>query len=241
MTITLRDGSTTQDPRLNRLVEFDERSKNFPVRELLPPKAPLISRTWSAGTILDQLAEGSCVGNAFAKDAASYPVPVGGITETTAVALYRLAQKLDQFPDDVPYEGTSTLGGVKAYQQMGFATSYRWGFNVDDVLATLSNLGPVIIGINWYESMYDTLPNGLVEVSGNLAGGHCICLTGHWLGKMFRGEAKPRHVVEWTNSWGPSYGLNGRGYIAPEDLDVLLRQQGECCVPMGRQFPKSHA
>lgn len=236
MSIILRDGSSVEDPRLNRLIEFDERSRDFPVRTALP-STRLVSRTWTAGLILDQLREGSCVGMALAKDAASYPVPVPGVNETTALALYHLAQRLDEFPDDIPYEGTSTLGGIKAYRSMGFITSYRWAFNIDDVLATLSNLGPVIIGIWWYESMYDTRPNGLVEVSGEIVGGHCICLTGHWLKKRFAGETQARHVVEWTNSWGPTYGIRGRGYIAPEDLEALLQDQGEACVPLGRLVP----
>lgn len=238
MPILLRDGSETQDARLDRLIEFDERSRNFPIREALPSQPRLISRTWaSTGTVLDQVAEGSCVGNAFAHDGMAQPVAVARITENTATDLYKLAQLRDEFPDDQPYEGTSTLGGVKAYRERGYCTGYRWAFTIDEVLQTLSYVGPVVIGIWWFESMYETLADGLVEVAGSAVGGHCLLLTGQWLNRTFAGESKARHVVEWKNSWGPTYGVQGKGFIEPADLEWLLKQDGESCVPMGRTFP----
>lgn len=236
--ILLRDGSRTADRRLDRLVQFDERSRDFPVRTILPPTG-LVSRSWSAGRVLDQQTEGSCVGMAWAKEGASYPVPVPGITNSVALSIYKQAQLLDEWPDDTPYEGTSTLAGAKALVRRGYMTGYRWCFSVEDVLRTLSSLGPVIIGIWWTDTMYETRRNGLVDIDGPDVGGHCIALTGIWPKRRFIGEAQPIDVVEWTNSWSPSYGIGGKGYLRFEDLATVLDREGEACVAIGRKYPST--
>jgi hypothetical protein len=68
--ITLRDGSVTQDRRLDRLISFDERSRNFPAVRSTDPLAtfPLRSFSWSCNAWLDQGQQGSCVGHAWAHE-----------------------------------------------------------------------------------------------------------------------------------------------------------------------------
>ncbi len=51
--ITVKDGSRVRDPRLDRLVRFDLRSKEFPIRILVEGKAPR-SYTWRCQKCLDQ-------------------------------------------------------------------------------------------------------------------------------------------------------------------------------------------
>jgi len=104
-------------------------------------------------------------------------------------------------------------------------TGYRWAFGINDVIDTLIVKGPVVLGINWHEDMYETQPDGLVTVGGRLVGGHAILAHGFWPGHPQHGD-----VIVWTNSWGPSYGRNGTGYIRVADLDRLLQNNGEACV-----------
>ena len=62
----LRDGSTSLDPRVDRIAEFDEASRNFGVRTIIPTAATEpVTKMWDipAGEpVLNQGAEGACVG-----------------------------------------------------------------------------------------------------------------------------------------------------------------------------------
>lgn len=62
MSLELKDGSVTEDPRLDRLVEFDERSREFRVGSLVPAERPR-ERIWHLGhsRMGDQGQEGACV------------------------------------------------------------------------------------------------------------------------------------------------------------------------------------
>jgi hypothetical protein len=122
-------------------------------------------------------------------------------------------------------EGASMLAGAKALKNGGKISAYRWAFGIVDVLDTLSEIGPVVLGINWYSGMYQTRTDGLVNVDGNLVGGHCIVANGYWPAHPKFGD-----VVVWTNSWGRSYGLNGVGFIRVSDLADLLEEQGEAAI-----------
>src|SRR5690349_24883600 len=96
--IKLKDGSTTKDPRLTRVVQFDDKSLNFPVTAVIENQTPR-SYTWKCDLHLNQLAEGSCTGHAFAHELAAYPVPVKGMTHKYATeSIYWEAQKNDEWP-----------------------------------------------------------------------------------------------------------------------------------------------
>src|SRR5688572_26790243 len=110
-------------PGLGRLLEFDERSREFPIRALLEVEKPRRSYTWSVPITLDQGNQPSCVGHAWAHELAGRPVSVGGITQPWAYALYLRAQQLDQWLGE-NYDGTSVLGGVKAAKEYGYFGEY---------------------------------------------------------------------------------------------------------------------
>lgn len=129
------------------------------------------------------------------------------------------------------YEGTSVLAGAKACQQQGFVREYRWAFGIDDVLATLSNYGTVVLGTEWREGMFEPGPSGLLDVNGRVAGDHCYLARGNVLKQRLAGVGV-RHVVRIRNSWGPGWGVGGDAYMTPEDLDHLLEAGGEACVPV---------
>jgi hypothetical protein len=213
-------------PALGRHVHFDERSRGFPVRSVLPLRVPHTKRIWGLPNYypLDQGSEGACVGFGFAGELAADPVVIHA-DNSFARDLYRRAQAEDRLMGNDWSEGASVLAGARACKRAGHISSYRWAFGVNDVIDTLCHVGPVVVGVPWYESMYDTSVDGLVDVSGDVVGGHCILLTGYWPAHPGFGD-----VVLWENSWGPGYGVNGRGFIRVADLARLLAEDGEAVV-----------
>lgn len=221
----LRGGHEATDPRLGRVPSFDPRSRRFPIRALHEGK-PLRSRGWHIGTILDQGDSPSCVGHAWAHELIASPVQVA-MQEPDALALYREAQQLDEWAGEA-YEGSSTLGGAKAVQARGLCREYRWCFSLEDVLLAVGYEGPVVVGSNWYESMFDPDPKGRVAVGGEVAGGH------EWLVVSVRLASQ---TILAANSWGRSWGLAGRFVLSFDDLERLLADQGDACCPVGRSRP----
>ena len=120
----LKDGTEVQDPRLGRLVQFDERSRGFPIRALVEGK-PLRSYTWRVGAWLDQGAEGACVGFAFGHELYARPVVTPVSAGYAREEIYWKAQRIDpwpggMYPDATPqYEGTSILAGAQVCQSLG--------------------------------------------------------------------------------------------------------------------------
>lgn len=223
--IQLKDGSTTEDPRLDRLVQFDERSRAYPIRAVVPKKPR--SYTWRCKTYLDQGSEGACVGFSWAHEIAARPKE-SIVQVDTARKIYQRAQQIDEWPGEA-YEGTSVIAGAKAAVELGAIKEYRWAFGLEDLVLAIGYTGPVILGVNWYSGMFNTDEKGFIKPDGYLAGGHAILANGV--------NVKSRYV-KLHNSWGPHWGKQGSAYITFDDLNRLLQEKGEACVPLLRSFQR---
>jgi hypothetical protein len=157
--------------------------------------------------------------------------PTAAVGANKALEIYRAAQRIDEWEGE-QYSGTSVLAGAKVVTASGYIGGYRWCFGIADVRDAVVRIGPVVIGIPWYEEMYETRASGLVKVGGGLVGGHCITLTGY--NPSMDIDGKVREVFRWRNSWGPTYGIKGSGFIEGFRLAALLDDGGEACVPMDR-------
>jgi hypothetical protein len=233
--IQLKGGYTATDPRLGRIPSFDERSRSFNIAEVVSDE--IHSKTWPCSTYLDQGNVGSCVGNGWSHELAAVPVAIKDvINEMFALGVYHEAQKNDEWPGE-NYEGTSVLAGAKVIQARGYMSEYRWAFNTDDALRSISQQGPGVVGTNWLDTMFEPDPNtGLLDCSGSPAGGHCYLVRGNLLKHHFKGVGT-LHVVRIRNSWSKDWGQNGDAFIRVEDFDKLLQDDGEFCVPIGRRVP----
>jgi hypothetical protein len=238
---TLRNGSTTTDPRLDRLEQFDERSRNFPIRTQVP-EALTRGRSWPCTPRYDQGREGACVSFAWHHELGAYPKAIGGFTFTAMKERYWEMQRTDEWPGgSYPgaspfYEGTSVLAGAKLMTSAGYYEEYRWAFTVDEVLRAIVHEGPVVLGIPWLDSMYKPRPSGLMDCTGNVAGGHAIMARGVSLKPRLRGEANDEPIIRLRNSWSSAWGQYGDCFVKTSDLERLLKDNGECCVPMQRKF-----
>lgn len=227
----LRDGSQTNDVRLDRIIHFDERSRGFAVRPMVEQKEPR-SYTWRCRTYLDQGQEGACVGFGISHELAARPAEVVGVTNQFArEKIYWEAQKIDEweggaYPGAEPvYEGTSVLAGVKVAQQMGFFDAYYWAFGLNDVILGVGYGGPAVLGLPWLEGMFNVDSQGYIHATGAVAGGHCL---------LCRGVDVSENFFLLRNSWGKTWGVNGDCKISFDDFQKVLKDGGEAVFFKGR-------
>lgn len=233
--IRLRGGHTTTDIRLDRLPEFDEQSREYPVRALLTSdQQQPRGYTWSVNHWFDQGSDGACVGFAGAHELVARPSEVQLPREGNAFAkedLYWEAQKIDPwaggaYPGASPfYEGTSILAGQKVLQRLGYIEEYRWAFGVEDLALAVGYKGPAIIGVPWYQGMFKVHSCGFIHVTGSQAGGHAVVV--HSV------DADDHYFRIW-NSWGRDWGNEGTAKVSFEEMAKLLASWGEAVIPITR-------
>lgn len=224
-TIVLKDGTKTQDRRLDRLESFDEESRQFPISSTLDKKKKERSHTWRCNSWLDQKNEGACCGFGICHELAARPSEVQGLTNDYArTKIYWEAQKIDPwdggaYPGANPrYEGTSVLAGIKVAQKLGWFDEYRWAFTFKDLILGVGYNGPAVLGIKWYNDMYRPDRNGFITPTGGVAGGHCIIANSV--------DVKKR-IFTLHNSWGKNWGINGECHITFDDMEKLIKDRGE--------------
>lgn len=229
-----------EKPILDWKPSFDERSKNYPVRALIGESPRRRNKLWRVGPVTDQGKEGACVGHAWTTEALSTPVAVDlermaadvpTDPDSFAQHIYKAAQHLDVW-DGEDYSGTSVHAGVKAMRDVGLVKEYRWAFSITDVIDSILSKSPVVLGVKWYSGMYEA-PNGVLTVSGDLVGGHAITAVGYSVQyKDLGGE----DTIILRNSWGPDWGNNGLAEIKVSELEALLMDNGEACIPTRRSY-----
>jgi hypothetical protein len=235
--------------RLGRHIRHDPRSAGYPFAARPESEAPVVSRpAWARRVgVLDQGSLGSCTGNAGAgwvgtdtQDRAGVvrigtkseirigdPLPpVGPVDEAFAVELYSQATQVDPWPgayppEDTGSDGTSVAAVLKAW---GLAAEYTHALGgLADVLAGLQ-AGVVLMGTNWYDSMFRPTAAGQLVISANsyVAGGHEYDADGEL-------DVEQRRV--WvTNSWSPGWGLAGRAWLSYDTLARLLAEDGDATI-----------
>lgn len=238
---------TQTNRTLDWRLRHDPASRAYAIRTVLDGK-PFIDKTWDLDAWLDQLAEGACVGFAWAHELHADPEIVP-MTDAQARAIYRRAQKLDVWSGE-SYEGTSVIAGAKAVKELKnnagepYLKEYRWAFGIEDLMLAIAYQGPVVLGMNWYTGMFNTDANGFIRPVGSLAGGHALLAIGVVVKRRALNRFGPitdfsevdldNSYIILHNSWGRGWGDNGRAKISLRHLQILLAQGGEACVPMVR-------
>jgi len=226
---------------LGRIVNHDARSLAY--AWTAPAGTTLVSKRWPRHIpVLSQGQVGSCTGNAMVGALGTTPVfetlPAGtSLDENEALTIYSAAEKIDGGigypPED---QGSSGLSVAKAAKTAGLISGYQHLFNVGDVLAHVSNEGPVLIGISWFDSFFNPSPDGEITIApgATVAGGHEIVID------EIDVNTDPNNVRIWiTNSWGYSWGVQGRAWMTANLLAQLLSQQGDATivVPLSKPAP----
>jgi hypothetical protein len=216
---------TPQGRGLGRIPLFDEKSRAFPARGA----AELKSVVHPMGKpVLDQLRTNGCTGNgqAHARNCKPNHKPRERyLTEDDAQRCYSRATQIDPFPGQMPEQdtGSSVLASCKAAVELNWITRYEWCFSFDHLLSSLQ-LGPIVVGVNWYAGFNRTSPQGYIDISGPVIGGHAFCYNG----------VNMRDRFLWAlQSWGPgNYGLRGRFKVPFTVAARLQAEDGDAVLPI---------
>lgn len=224
----------TTTRRLGRRTHTDARDhKHLLHHHLTAVKLPT-SKTWVINSLhLDQGNTSSCVGHGWRNFLRCAPVRTSAV-KPSAFDIYRGAILLDpwksndaeaKLPDFSPkmQSGTTVRAGAKAVTSLGLLDTYVWAFSLQPTIEWLLTKGPVVVGVNWYDSMFTPDAKGLVTISPNAAnaGGHCFLL---------RGANQTTAMVTCTNSWGNGWGKKGDFLLSFKDLERLISENGEVCT-----------
>jgi hypothetical protein len=214
---------------LGRVYIPDARDKNFLISNKFPTQATSItSKYWDANIWWgNQGSTPQCVGYAWAHWIADGPITHKGVQPpVNPTTIYREAQKVDEWVGE-NYAGTSVRGGAKYLKTSGKISSYLWAFDINTLINTVLNVGPVVVGTNWYNGMFYPDKTGLIRITGRLAGGHAYVINGvDTRTKRFRIK----------NSWGKTWGQSGHAYISYTDMTRLIRENGEICLAIENRF-----
>jgi hypothetical protein len=217
---------TEVNRKMGRLEVLDERDHLFPVSSILP-KEDFISEKywWADGWWGDQGESSMCVAFSWVHWLEDGPVVQDAIDGRAKPfynpeKFYKEAQLRDGFPGN-NYNGSSVRAGAKMLKELGIIKEYRWAFTLNEVVRTLINVGPMVVGTKWYEDMYEPDKSGLVRPTGAGAGGHAYVLNG---------VDKKKGLIRFKNSWSRKWGDRGYGYITFEDFQTLLSRNGDACI-----------
>jgi hypothetical protein len=159
-----------------------------------------------------------------------------------AQALYREAQKVDEWPGE-SYEGSSVRAVAKVLQARGLLQRYAFAWDIETMVYWLLDRGPIMAGTTWTNSMFSVDDDQFITVDYNsgIAGGHAYLVSGVRL--VFKDPLGPNTPDNWDleesyvrapgpNSWGTGWGLNGHARIRLNDMRALIADDGEICAPV---------
>lgn len=239
MNVTIYRDRLPWHPLLGRNIHFDSRSRAYAVQPSAAQQVVSVRHPQFIG-ILNQGQTGSCTGNASDSCAYHSPFFSQGQTdwtyapdETGARLWYHDNTANDDYPGTWNTDGTGDdtgsdgLTSSKMAVRAGIVSGYQAALDLDSSLRQLM-IVPGITGIPWFKSMFDVPTSGLitVDVQSGLAGGHELVVDEVVTADQ-PGNGTGEVLVGGDNSWGSSWGDNGRWYLRASDWWKLRQAQGD--------------
>lgn len=203
------------------LINHDPRSKDYRAVDLLDPGLEPQTKTWRRGSAYDQFTTPHCV--AFTGKGILNTSPLSARWEyeyrstLDTTWLYRGAQRRDEWEGN-DYDGTSGLGLCRFMRRRDLISAYHWCFTLEEYLLTLSHIGPIGFGTWWKDGMWDVDSRGYLQPVGENVGGHEV--------ELFGIDMEKRHVIG-MNSWGTSWGWDGRFLLEFDALAALIAEDAD--------------
>jgi hypothetical protein len=172
---------------------------------------------WPLKIQLDQGQTGHCVGFGWSGWVDALPVE-GFYQNADAHALYYECKVIDGEP--LAENGSYVRSGALALRNRGRLSAFAFAQNTNEIDDWINNHGPVVVGTAWTDDMFNPDAQGYVKPSGSVAGGHCYVM-------LEKVDSDDAYVFQ--NSWGASWGQNGRFRMKRSDFAGLLADQGEAC------------
>lgn len=199
----------------------DDRDHNHLMPRLASPRT---SRYWSTPAAYDQGSTPMCVAYAGNRYLESAPVKNRPYAFSW---LYRQCQLVDGLPDDE--DGTTVRALFQVLKREGLVSEFKWAFSVEPLIDHVLEVGPVVMGTNYYEGMADPDRHGYVEVSGRNIGGHSWTVYG--ANRRKKNPDGSLGAARWMQSWGPKWGpAKGAAWITFNDLGRLIAEDGEAAI-----------
>lgn len=187
----------------------------------------------------DQSSLGSCTGNAIAGDL-QYEMRRQRIRDFIPSRLFIYYNERAMEGDVSQDSGASISDGIHSVAKLGFCNEARWPYviakfanrpykscyekalghrsiayyrlnmaTIDETETCIGTACSFVLGISVYESFESDAASrtGMIPMPGSkekLLGGHAIVIVG---------VDRKRKLVKFRNSWSPSWGLNGYGFL----------------------------
>jgi hypothetical protein len=181
----------------------------------VPPAPAPAATSWADNEpVLDQGQTPHCVGFGGAQWGNTLPVD-DKFSNADGDRIYYACKVVDGEPG--AEDGSDVRSLAKVLQQEGRLSSYAFG-SVPTAVQWLLTKGPVIFGTDWTNDMFTPDADGLVHPTGGVAGGHCYVGYGY-------DPATGRILC--LNSWGSSWGANGRFSVLETEFTQLFASNGE--------------
>lgn len=192
---------------------------------------PSIKHIWKLGPILNQQQTSACVAFAWGQFIQSEPIyyiPSRNMLQW-CYRLYREAQRVDPFEGEEPeYFGTTIEAGYQILKKRNLVSNdLFWSNEISEIIRYLIEKGPLVVSARWGESMEWPNSQGYIRVKPPLnRGGHAWLIYG-----VSTLPSAPPHFLG-VNSWGTTWGIQGRFRIKFTDFETLLNYGGYVCTTL---------
>jgi hypothetical protein len=223
-------------PGLGRVPHRDPRSEAYPLSVSTFAKARLeVARSlglskprhWRQWKTFDQGQTPECTAFGSATFLAAAPIhPAARFFTTLDIhAWYAENQAEDRAHGRHFSEGATTLAAMEVGKRRGYWDRYEWAQSFEDLRTFVHNTAPIIVGLGWYDSMWDRDAEGIARITktARLVGGHLFTINGY--------DPK-RDLYRYPSTWGDG------NYLLPGDvMRRLWDEDGEGVFPHELKVP----
>lgn len=183
-----------------------------------PGPSGAVAWTKDSDVTLDQGDTGHCCGFGSAQFRNTNPVN-DDVDNTEGHATYYRLKVIDEEPN--AEDGSTVHSVAKDLVNEGRVKTYAWATTVAAMKTWVLNSGPLVVGFDWYNDMFNPDTNGLVTPTGGIAGGHCFTVVGY---------DPATDLFKFLNSWSDAWGIGGYFFMTSTDVAFLLGSDGAECM-----------